>query len=219
MAIPKISYLRRFSLNGSVHLEIRLFYVRLSQSHGEAVPDHLSLRYIHRDLGVSLEVNGSHVPELSPASLALKLDRVDKETLEVTYVSTDSVRITGGVEFEVLAGGDVILCGSLVRVDDNWTNGRFAPEGDSNTAGWSMDCYAANLGVSSRSVEVYIAGCCSGVPVILTKTIQNSPRRKGAKQGTLNAIPEDEEIWKEQKIGNGIVRQRNLQVSKVCFFC
>ncbi|KAK4744652.1 hypothetical protein SAY87_010964 [Trapa incisa] len=211
MAITKMSDLHRSSLNGSVHLEIRLFYIRLSQYHAESVSNNLILRHFHRDLGVSLEVNGSHVPELSPASLTLKLDRVDKENMEVTYVSTDSVRISGGVEFEVLDGRDVTLCGSLARVDDNWTNARFGPEADLSTAGWSMDCYAANLAVSSRSVEVYIAGCCSGVPVILTKTIQNSPRRKGLKPGPLATIPEDEEIWKEKKIDDEIVRRRNLQ--------
>lgn len=64
--------------------------------------------------------------------------------------------------------------------------------------------FLVKLGDSSSSVEVYIAGCCSGVPVILTKMIHNSPRGKASKQGALDAIPEDEEIWKEQKIGNGI---------------
>ncbi|CAN7066870.1 unnamed protein product [Brassica oleracea var. botrytis] len=69
--------------------------------------------------------------------------------------------------------------------------------------GWGLDCYMAmggngssssssysafsrpKLGVSSPSVEAYIAGCCGGVPVILTKTIQASPRRKVARHVTL----------------------------------
>ncbi|CAN1309046.1 Uncharacterized protein At1g01500 [Linum perenne] len=56
-------------------------------------------------------------------------------------------------------------------------------ENDSKT-GWSMECYVAasvgegsslffqpRTGASAPAIEVYIAGCCGGVPVILTKTI------------------------------------------------
>lgn len=227
MAIPKTSNSYPASLNYSVHLEIRLFYVRISPCVVGIVPDHLTLRHVHRDLGVSLEINGARVPDLNPASIALRRDRVDKDSLEVTYLSTDSVRITGGVEFEVLENEELVLCGSLERVDDNWSSVSTGLENDSNK-GWFMDCYVASLGspssssssaffqpkmgVSSPSIEVYIAGRCSGVPVILTKTIQVSPRRKGSRHGTLDAIPEDEEIGKEQNIGNGLVRHRDLQM-------
>lgn len=105
--------------------------------------------------------------------------------------------------------------------------------------GWGMDCYMAmvtgsasalgsgssaffqpKLVVSSPSVEVYIAGCCGDVPVILTKTIQASPRRKVARHVTLDAIPEDEEVDKEQDIvntGDGFNRLRKVQVCFVFF--
>jgi hypothetical protein len=139
----------------------------------------------------------------------------------VTYVSTDSVRVTGGVEFEVHENQDLILCGSLERMETNWSNGCSGLDNDART-GWSMDCYMAasigsgssaffqpKLGVSAPSFEVYIAGCCSGVPVILTKTIQMSPRRKPLRHAVLDAIPEDEEV---QRNGNGLVRHRKLQV-------
>ncbi|KAB2614184.1 C-terminal binding protein AN-like [Pyrus ussuriensis x Pyrus communis] len=43
------------------------------------------------------------------ALLTLRSNQVDKETLGVTYVSTDSVRVTGGVEFEVYKNKDMIL--------------------------------------------------------------------------------------------------------------
>ncbi|KAM1387645.1 hypothetical protein ACFX2I_033634 [Malus domestica] len=50
-------------------------------------------------------------------------DLVDKESSEVTCVSTDSIRVTGGVEFEVYKNNDmVLLCGSLERMNDVWLN-------------------------------------------------------------------------------------------------
>lgn len=228
MAISKSLNSHQF-LNGSylAHsscFEIRLFYVRISPCVVTNVPDHITLRHLRRDIGVSLEINGSRVPASESASLTLRLDRIDKESSEVTYVSTDSIRITGGVEFEVCENEELILCGSLERMETNWVNENSGLENDSRT-GWSMDCYMAasisscslpffkpKFGCSSPSMEIYIAGCSSGVPVILTKTIQISPRRKGPSPFSLDAIPEDEEIEKDKKPSNGLVRQRKLQV-------
>ncbi|KAM1949341.1 hypothetical protein ACFX15_009405 [Malus domestica] len=57
-----------------------------------SVPDHLTLRHLRREIG---------------------------ESLEVTCVSTNNVRVTGGVEFEVYKNNDmVLLCGSLERMED-----------------------------------------------------------------------------------------------------
>ncbi|KAF8380168.1 hypothetical protein HHK36_027651 [Tetracentron sinense] len=210
--------------------EIRLFYVRIAPCLVDSVPDHLTLRHLRREIGVSLEINGSRIPASDTASLTLRRDRLDKESSEVTYVSTDSVQVTGSVEFEVYEREDVILCGSLERMETPWSNGSIGfdhhqgLENDSKT-GWSMDCYTATiiatgsssffqpkLGISSPSIEVYVAGCCSGVPLILNKTIHLSPRRKTSRHGTLDAIPEDEETGKEQKKSiNGYVRHRKLQ--------
>lgn len=211
-------------------LEIRLFYVRVVPCAVESLPDHLILLLLRRELGVSLEINGVRVPSSDTASVTLRRDRVNKDSSDVTYVNTDSVKISGPVEFEVCVEEkdlDLILCGSLER--DNaasaWSNGNEL-ENDPKT-GWSMDCYAANatamngrskffqpkIGVSSPSIEVYVAGCCSRMPVILTKMTLVSPRRKVLRQGMLDAIPEDEEMGKEKRnINNGLARQRNLQV-------
>ncbi|CAI9764191.1 unnamed protein product [Fraxinus pennsylvanica] len=209
-------------------LEIRLFYVRIAPCAVDCVPDHLTLRHLRREIGVSLEINGSRVPSSDTASISLRRDRVDKDSSEVTYVSTDSVRLSGPTEFEVCENGEeLILCGSLERVDAAaWANGS-SPENDSRT-GWSIDCYAAasmangrsaffqpKLGVSSPSMEVYIAGCCSGIPVILTKMILISPRRKVLRQGMLDAIPEDDEMGKEQRsVNNGLLWQRKPQFTE-----
>ncbi|KAJ4728217.1 Erythronate-4-phosphate dehydrogenase family protein [Melia azedarach] len=201
----------------SAWLETRLFYVRISPCVISSVPDHLTLCHVRREIGVSLEINGSRVPASDVTSVALRRDRLDKESSEVTYVSTDSVRVTGSIEFEVFDDKEMVLCGSLERMESTWNN-----ESDARTAGWSMDCYTAigsgssaffqpKLGVSAPAIEVYIAGCCGGVPVILTKTIQVSPRRKGSRLWMLDAIPEDEEVEKDLKVANGVVRQRKLQ--------
>ncbi|XP_011093082.1 uncharacterized protein At1g01500 isoform X1 [Sesamum indicum] len=210
-------------------LEIRLFYVRISPCAVDDVPDQLKLRHLRTEVGVSLEINGARVPSSESVSITLRRDRVDKDSSEVTYVSTDSVKISGPAEFEVCEERDdfdLILCGSLQRADAAapWSN-ESALDNDMKT-GWGMECYVAasitngrspffqpKIGVCSPSIEVYVAGCCSGTPVILTKTILISPRRKVARQGMiLDAIPEDEEMGKEQRsFCNGLARQRKLQ--------
>lgn len=211
-------------------LEIRLFYVRIVPCAVDTLPDHLTLRHLRRELGIFLEINGSRTPSSDAVSITLRRDRVDKDSSEVTYVSTDSVKISGHVEFEVFEEGqdsNLILCGSLQRDDATaaWNNGS-ALENDVKTE-WDMDCYVANgitttgkstffqpkMGICSPSIEVYVAGCCSGMPVILTKTVLVSPRRKLSRQRMLDAIPEDGEMGKAQtNLSNGLIRQRKLQV-------
>ncbi|KAK7274315.1 hypothetical protein RIF29_15398 [Crotalaria pallida] len=194
------------SLSHSAWLEIRLFYVRISPCLIDYLPDHLTLRHPHRQIGVSLEINGSRVPAASDAPpLTLRRDRVDRDSAEVTYVSTDSLRVTGSLDFEVYEKeGLLFLCGSLERLETDWLGNN----NNNGNSGWSIECHVAagpigsgssaffrpKLGVSAPSIEVYVAGCCSGVPVILSKTIQMSPRRRVPKHATLDAIPEDEEM-------------------------
>ncbi|KAI3818552.1 hypothetical protein L1987_12362 [Smallanthus sonchifolius] len=202
--------------------EIRLFYVRITPCAFNTVPGHLTLRNLRREIGVALEINGVRVPSASTALVTLRRDRVDKESSEVTYVSTDNIRVSGAVEFEViddeLDDREMVLCGSLERIEPIWTNGGLDKGNIHNhgsKTGWSMDFYAGNVykcGNCSPSIEVYIAGCCSSVPVILTKTIQVSPRRRGSRHGMLDAIPEDEEVVKEPVRDNGTVWQRKLGV-------
>ncbi|XP_019190611.1 PREDICTED: uncharacterized protein At1g01500-like isoform X2 [Ipomoea nil] len=217
--LPMVVY-QRSNFKGGC-LEIRLFYVRVAPCAVNAVPDYLTLRHLRRERGVSLAINGSRIPASDASSITLRRDRVDKESSEVTYVSTDSVWVSGPVEFEVLEKEDgLILCGSLERVDLPWSNGNVL-DSDSPT-GWSMDCHTAASGASaffqpnlrfcSPSIEVYVAGCFSGAPVILTKTIQVSPRKKKTRQALLDAIPEEEEAWKVQKKVNEPVRRRKTEI-------
>ncbi|KAM2039439.1 hypothetical protein ACFX1T_012878 [Malus domestica] len=39
----------------------------------------------------------------------LRHDQVNKESSEVTYVNIDSMKVTGGVEFEVYKNNDMVL--------------------------------------------------------------------------------------------------------------
>ncbi|XP_033134759.1 uncharacterized protein At1g01500 isoform X2 [Brassica rapa] len=186
-------------------LEVRLFYVRIAPCVVDSVPDSLTLRHPRRETGASLEVNGVRIPSSQTASLKLRRDRVDRESSEATYVSTETVRVAGYVDLEVYDGEDMVLCGNLDRIEGAWSNN--GTVSDPKT-GWGLDCYMAMGGNGSSSsssalgvsVEVYIAGCCGGVPVILTKTIQASPRRKVARHVTLDSIPEDEEVDKDHHV-------------------
>ncbi|GER26450.1 erythronate-4-phosphate dehydrogenase family protein [Striga asiatica] len=210
-------------------LEIRLFYVRIAPCAVDGLPDQLRLRHLRRELGVQLEINGERIPPSDAVCINLRRDRVDKDSSEVTYVSTDSVRVSGPMEFEVCEegdGGDLVLCGSLERADVGASWGDDNGPGNDSRTGWSLECYVATSvangrsallhpkkGACSPTIEVYIAGCCSGAPVILMKTVLVSPRRKVRPGVTLDAIPEDEEIGKEQmNLCNGVVRQRKLQL-------
>ncbi|XP_039030676.1 uncharacterized protein At1g01500-like isoform X2 [Hibiscus syriacus] len=90
---------------------------------------------------------------------------------------------------------------------------------------WSMDCYMTTLamepgnsayiqlkiGVSAPEIEVYIAGCCAGVPVILTKTIHVNSKNIGESRlrWLLDAILEDEEIGEGD---NNNIRHRKSPV-------
>ncbi|KAK8636250.1 hypothetical protein V6N13_004954 [Hibiscus sabdariffa] len=113
--------------NSSVWLEIRLFYVRISPLVIDVVPQQLTLRHIHRELGVSPEINGSHISSSNSAHLTFYRDRLNRETSEVTYLSTDNIRVTSGFEFEVCEDEKKLSCGSLERMEGEW----------------SMDCYMA----------------------------------------------------------------------------
>ncbi|KAL2336032.1 hypothetical protein Fmac_010478 [Flemingia macrophylla] len=126
-------------------------------------------------------------PPSHSASLPLRRHR---HAAEVTYLATDTLRLTGPLHFEVYHNDTLFLCGS------HW------PNPSSSSSPWAIDCHLAPassaffpppLALSAPSVEVYVAGSCSGVPVILNKTILISPRRRLPRHATLHAIPEDDD--------------------------
>ncbi|KMT20411.1 hypothetical protein BVRB_1g004070 [Beta vulgaris subsp. vulgaris] len=193
----------------SIWFEIRLFYVRIAPCAIDATPDHLTLKHHRQELGVSLEINGSRVPASETASSTLRRDRVDRDSSEVTYVSTDNVKISGGVEFEVYEKENLLLCGSLGRFENDWSMDFYA-------GGSSSAFFQPKLGISSPLIEVYVAGRWSDTPVILTKMINVSPRRKSPRYSNLDAIPEvSDEIEKDHKVvvANGLIH-RKLQLNE-----
>ncbi|OAY65064.1 Uncharacterized protein ACMD2_18882 [Ananas comosus] len=178
-------------------LEIRLFYVRVAPCAVEAAPPRLTLAHLRARPGGARDQRRPR-PAAERTAVALRRDRLDRAGAGATYVGTDGVRLAGAaLEFEVSDDrGNLILCGALERVEAPWSNGAIgfpdhlscSSDRDPRT-GWTMDCYSAasiassafaqpKLGISSPSIEVYVAGCFAGVPLILSQTIQLSPRRK-----------------------------------------
>ncbi|XP_038898783.1 uncharacterized protein At1g01500-like [Benincasa hispida] len=80
--------------------------------------------------------------------------------------------------------------------------------------------------------EVLLTSLCSRTCIYLTssaneQTTQVSPQRRNLRQGVLDAIPEDEEVGKEENGSNGLIRHQNVQVKQrrrfgiatsLCFF-
>ncbi|CAN6566186.1 unnamed protein product [Malus baccata var. baccata] len=191
------------SLAHCAWLEIRLFYVRVEPCVIRSVPDYLNLGYRLKSTEPAFR------RRTRPRSRSAAIGSIRSRR------STDSVRVTGGVEFEVYENNDMVLCGSLERMEGVWLDGNAGGlENDSRT-GWSMDCYMAasinsgsssfflpKLGVSAPSIEVYMPGIAP-----------HSPRRKAPRHAVLDAIPEDEEVGKEHSKGcNGMIHHRKLQI-------
>ncbi|KAI3460321.1 hypothetical protein Pfo_016984 [Paulownia fortunei] len=188
----------RFSLPW---FDIRVFYVRISNFMvDDSTPECLTLNHIPLSPDTVLEVNGVRcLMDSEGISCILRRDRMDKKSEEATFVSTDSIRLTGSVKFEVFDKEDLVISGVL---EMSGTNG-FIGESNNVAKKWSMNCesiISAGVGFLkgkqimgseslSPTIEVYVAGCFSGTPIILTKTVQLNHRKKHRK-GMLDSIPE-----------------------------
>lgn len=202
------------STSPAVWLDVRVFYVRVSCCSLDEAPESLTIRYVPRTVGTSFEVNGSRISPAEEAVRILRRDRVDKESAEATYVSTDRLRTTGTLPFEVCDRKETLICGSLNK-SDVWSDGQgFDRVGHMGTLtkgrkpGWFMECKCVcsprcallkgrgdflNSGSLSPLMEVYVAGQYSVSPVILTQTVQLVAKRKICRRGTLDVIPEADE--------------------------
>jgi hypothetical protein len=185
-------------------LDLRVFYVRVSKCEiDDSTPEYLTLNHIPLNRDTLLEVNGVRTSIYSDGvSTLLRRDRLDKKSEEATFVSTDSIRMTGCVKFEVFDKDLLVLSGVLELCNSNG----FVKEPNNQGQGWSMNCESdATVGtgffkgkqmlgpeLASPTIEVYIAGSFSGTPIILTKTLQPSHRKKHTRKGTLDSIPEYE---------------------------
>ncbi|XP_045819718.1 uncharacterized protein At1g01500-like [Trifolium pratense] len=193
------------SMKGSLPwLDIRVFYVRVSKCElDNSAPEVLTLNHVPLNPDTLLEVNGVRSSIYSDGiSTLLKRDRVDRKSEEVTFVSTDSIRMSGSVKFEVFDKDNLLLFGGLELCNSNG----IVRESNSNGQSWSMKC-ESNIIPGTKffkekqlllpettlpTVEVYIAGSFSCTPIILTKTLHLSSQKRHTRKGALNAIPEDE---------------------------
>lgn len=183
--------------------DIRVFYVRISHCRvDDSTPEFLTLNHIPLIHDTLLEVNGIRCSiDSEGVSCLLRRDRVDKKSEEATFVSTDSIRLNGSARFEVFNKKELVLSGILGM---SHANGSIL-ETNNMARRWSMNCESvmtAGTGFlmgkhvmgaesSSPTIEVYVAGCFSGTPVILTKTLQINLAKKH-KRGMLDMIPECE---------------------------
>lgn len=202
--------------------DIRVFYVRICNFMVDGyTPEYLTLSHIPLDPDTILEVNGKRCSLDSAGSTCrLKRNRVDKKFEEATFVSTDSIRLSGSVKFEVFDGEDLILSGALDMSKNS--NGTIA-NSKTNVERWSMQCESM-VGANSKvfkgkqtmgcdsmppMIEVYVAGSFSGAPIILTKTLQISLRKKQNRKGTLDPIPEGETTESRKNVLSGLDLQES----------
>lgn len=177
------------ALLSSPLLELRVFYARISNFKvDESTPEILTITHIPLDPDTLLEINGTR---MSIVSSQLRRDRADKNSEAATYISTDSIRLSGSVKFEVYDKEDLVLSGTLEM------------SGGSNSVKqrWGMNCEATGYGFLKELssplpiVEVvYVTGCFSGTPIILTKTLQLGSRKKKSRRTGLDSIPEYEAV-------------------------
>lgn len=202
--------------------DLRVFYVRISNFQVEnSTPEFLTLNHIPLSPDTLLEVNGSRSSIYSDGvSSLLRRDRVDKKSEEATFVSTDNIRINGSMKFEVFDREDLVLSGVLEMSNNNG----YIEESKSALRRWSMNCeseIAAGTGflkgkhmmgpeLPLPTIEVYVTGCFSGTPIILTKTLQLGFRKKHNRKGVLDSIPENEMAENEKNATSGLGLQVNL---------
>lgn len=152
--------------------DARVFYVRVANDLiDDSAPESLKLNHIPLHPETLLEVNGKRCSLSSDGiSSLLRRHRVDKKSEEVTFVSTDSVRFTGSVKFEVFNRDNLVLSGVLELENKNWCL-RCKSELVACTSFLKADEYAMPV------IEVYAAGCVSGVPIILTETLRHKSQK------------------------------------------
>ncbi|KAL3515173.1 hypothetical protein ACH5RR_022075 [Cinchona calisaya] len=210
-------------------LDLRVFYVRVSKCEiDDSTPQHLTLNHVPLDRNTLLEVNGVRTSIYSDGvSTLLRRDRIDKKSEEVTFVSTDSCRMTGSVKFEVFDKDVLVLSGALELCN---TNGFIGADSRNHDQSWSLNCESdalsgtgllkgnqyMNIESGSPSIEVYVAGCFSGSPIILTKSLPLGHKRTQMRKAMLDSIPEYEttECQKDNSLsafGMPITEQQNYK--------
>ncbi|XP_073127572.1 uncharacterized protein At1g01500-like isoform X2 [Henckelia pumila] len=198
-----------------IDLHIRVFYVRISRFIVDGTtPECLILNLIPLSRDTILKVNGTACSlEREGISCVLRRDRVDKKSEEVTFVGTDIITLTDNVKFEVVLDKDDLLITGVLDLSSS--------NGSKN---WSIDCEPVirfgdaflkgrrfkDSGYTIPALEVCVAGCFLGSPVILTKTLPLNRKRHG-KIGVLNTIPEYDAS--DHQSHEDVVRGCDLQIT------
>jgi hypothetical protein len=203
-------------------LDVRVIYVRVSGCPLDGAPESLTIRFPARSIGTAFEVNGGRISPSEEAVLVLRRDRVDTETAEATYVSTDNLRASGSVSFDVFNKDEALLSGTIEQQQQQQSEepppapGSTANAANSTNLEWEMDCSCVvgqagcvflkgrndssypSMSLVHPVMEVCIVGRFSGTPVILSQTVQILARRRVNRQITLDAIPESEAVGRSQ---------------------
>jgi hypothetical protein len=151
--------------------DLKVFYLRLTNYHQSSHQSGLvclTLNLIPVSTLTVTKANSRSDSDsgscLDCVSCTLRQDRVDNTSHESTFISTDSLRINGGIQFEVLNGEELLLVGTLEPSDGGST--------------WVMNCQVASgfskLGSDEGTfprAELYVAGCLEGVPIILMQAL------------------------------------------------
>ncbi|CAK9880666.1 unnamed protein product [Sphagnum jensenii] len=199
------------NVQANAWLDVRVIYVRVSGCPlDDDAPESLTVRFPARSIGTALEVNGGRISPSEEALLVLRRDKIDTESAEATYVSTDNLRASGAsVSYEVFNRDEALLSGTIEQQSEP----RPPPADAANSTHqeWKMECncvvgqsgcvflkgrndYPSMSLAPAPVVEVCVVGRFSGTPVILTRTVQMSARRRLNRQITLDAIPESEAV-------------------------
>ncbi|KAG0570111.1 hypothetical protein KC19_6G139500 [Ceratodon purpureus] len=211
--------------------DIRVIYLRVAGCALEEAPETLTIRFPPRSIGVALEVNGGWISPSEEACVALRRDRVDTETTEATYVSTDNIRMSETICFEVFNKEEALVSGTLEHSSGSQETGHGSSDSGSRKGErtWSMECCCVvgksgcaflksrhdfSAPLSPPAMEVSMVGRHLDTPVFLTQTVNLIARRKLSRILTLDAIPETEELGKSQndllKFGEpGLISQRD----------
>lgn len=194
-------------------LDLKVFYVRITKCEIDAsTPEYLTLNHIPLDRDTLLEVNGARTSMYSDGvSSLLRRDRLDKKFEEVTFVSTESIRVSGSVKFEVFDKDVLLLSGVLELCTSNGCVGEVETHGQK----WRVNCESdmvPGMGFlkGKPRIEVFVAGSfAGGSPIILTKTVQLSLRKKQMRN-SLDSIPEYEAAESQKDVPAELL---NLQPS------
>ena len=213
--------------------DVRVVYVRVTGcSSLEEVPEFLTMRFPSRSISTALEVNGGRISPLEEASVVLRRDRVDSETVEATYVSTDNLRMSGSLHYEVFNNQEALICGDLDYVDSKHEQGVEIPSKrtNNNCGAWSMECTclvgqsgcaflrgrhydfaaAAPTPPASTDMEICVVGRHLDTPVFLTQTVHLTARRRSSRLLTLDAIPETGELCEHHNNGTILIDSPRL---------